>query len=307
MNPGAQPPKIYVGPQQNPQVLEAVKAAGGEVTDDVADADALVWFGGSPKQFLELDHDGIRWVQLPSAGIESWFAAEIFRPGKVYTCAAGSYADTVAEHALALMLAGLRHLHTLAGERTWTRVQSGTLLESTVGIVGCGGIGRALIRMLAPFGARVLAITRSGTPIPGAAQTFTPDRLDDVLIESDVVVIGAPATSDTRHLIGARELGLMRSHAWLINIARGSLIDTDALVEALRSGSIGGAGLDVTDPEPLPDGHPLWDAPNALITPHSANPSQLLIPGLAARVRENVARYAAGEELVGLVDVARGY
>lgn len=139
--------------------------------------------------------------------------------------------------------------------------------------------------MLTPFGARVLAITRSGTPIPGAAQTFTPDRLDDVLIESDVVVIGAPATADTRHLIGARELGLMRSHAWLINIARGSLIDSDALVEALRSGSIGGAGLDVTDPEPLPDGHPLWDAPNALITPHSANPSQLLIPGLAARVR----------------------
>ncbi len=99
----------------------------------------------------------------------------------------------------------------------------------------------------------------------------------------------------------------MPSHAWIVNIARGPLIDTDALVAALAAGRIGGAGLDVTDPEPLPDGHPLWTEPRALITPHSANPARLLIPQLARRVGENVRRYAAGEELVGLIDVARGY
>ncbi|MFD2079046.1 Phosphoglycerate dehydrogenase [Actinopolymorpha cephalotaxi] len=307
MTSGARTPKIHVGPQQLPELLEAVKTAGGEVVDDPAQAEALVWWGGSPDQFKDVDHDGIKWVQLPSAGIESWFRAGIFTSGKVYTCAVGSYADGVAEHTLALMLGGLRQLHTLAGERTWTGVRSGTLLDSTVGIVGCGGIGRALIRMLEPLRVRVLAITRSGTPVPGAAHTYTPDRLDDVLSASDVVVIGAPSTAETKHLIGARELELMQPHAWLVNIARGSLIDTDALVEALRAGSIAGAGLDVTDPEPLPDGHPLWDEPRALITPHSANPPSLLIPGLTKRVNENVRRYVAGEKLVGLVEVERGY
>ena len=121
------------------------------------------------------------------------------------------------------------------------------------------------------------------------------------------MVVGAPNTPDTKALIGARELELMPSHAWIVNIARGPLIDTDALVAALAAGAIGGAGLDVTDPEPLPDGHPLWTEPRALITPHSANPASLLIPHLAERVGENVRRYAAGEELIGLIDVPRGY
>src|SRR5690606_18442829 len=118
---------------------------------------------------------------------------------------------------------------------------------------------------------------RSGRPVPGADLVVTPDRLGEVLRESDFVVIAAPATSATRHLIGRRELGLMRDSAWLVNIARGSLIDTDALVDALRTGEIAGAALDVTDPEPLPDGHPLWTEPRALITPHSANPWPLLL------------------------------
>jgi len=288
-------------------LTEAVTTAGATVTDNPGDATAIVWFGGSPQDFAGVDHEGIRWVQLQSAGVEGWFASGVLVEGKVFTSAAGSYAETVAEQALALLLAGARKLPELARARTWTRVSSGSLFDSTVGIVGAGGIGRAIIPLLTPFRARILAITRSGTPVPGAAQTVTPDRLDDVLRESAFVVIGAPATPDTRHLIGRHELALMRPDAWLVNIARGSLIDTDALVDALRAGDIGGAGLDVTDPEPLPDGHPLWTEPRALITPHSANPDYLLVPQLARRVHDNVRHYLADEPLEGIIDLTRGY
>jgi phosphoglycerate dehydrogenase-like enzyme len=108
-------------------------------------------------------------------------------------------------------------------------------------------------------------------------------------------------------LIGARQLAAMQSHAWVVNVARGSLIDTDALVEALGAGSIGGAALDVTDPEPLPEGHPLWTEPRVLITPHAANPPDALIRRLAERVEENVARYVSGKDLAGVIDVEAGY
>jgi phosphoglycerate dehydrogenase-like enzyme len=307
MNSGQRLPKIYVGPRQIPELLDAVKNAGGELTDTAAAAEAIVWWGGSPAELDKLDHDGIRWVQLPSAGVESWFDAGVFRTGKVYTSAVGSYAEAVAEQTLALILAGLRQLHTLARAQTWTRPEVRTLFGATVGIIGCGGIGRELISLLTPFRTRILAVTRSGSPIPGAASTVTPAGMDDVLSASDVIVVGAPATPETAALIGARELRLMPPHAFLVNIARGSLVDTDALVDALAEATIGGAGLDVTDPEPLPDGHPLWTEPRALVTPHSSNPSHLQIPRLAERVTENVRRYAAAEPLVGVIEVDRGY
>jgi phosphoglycerate dehydrogenase-like enzyme len=299
--------RIYVGPKAIPELLDAVSSAGAEIADDPAEASAIVWFGGPPKDFAALDHDGIRWVQLPSAGVEGWFAAGPLPAGKQFTSAVGSYAESVAEHSLALMLAGARQLPELARRQTWTRVRSATLFDSTVGIVGAGGIGKALIELLVPFRANVLAVNRSGNAVPGARKTLTPDGLDEVLRESQFVVIGAPATPETRQLIGRRELSLMRPDSWLVNIARGSLVDTDALVEALRNGDIGGAALDVTDPEPLPDGHPLWTLDNALITPHSANPEHLLLPNLVRRVHGNVARFLAGQPLEGLIDPARGY
>ena len=120
-------------------------------------------------------------------------------------------------------------------------------------------------------------------------------------------MIAAPATDDTKHLVGERELAAMKPHSWVVNIARGSLIDTDALVAALAAEQIGGAALDVTDPEPLPDGHPLWDSPRALITPHVANPPATMDRDLAKRVQENVRRFAAGEELLAPVKAGRGY
>jgi phosphoglycerate dehydrogenase-like enzyme len=129
--------------------------------------------------------------------------------------------------------------------------------------------------------------------------------MHEVLPDAHHVVIAAPATPDTRHIIGAAELEAMRGDAWLVNVARGSLVDTDALVTALARGAIAGAALDVTDPEPLPDGHPLWDL--ALITPHIANPDATLRHYLARHVQENVARFANGEPLLSPIDPEAGY
>jgi D-3-phosphoglycerate dehydrogenase len=173
---------------------------------------------------------------------------------------------------------------------------------STVAIIGAGGIGRELIRLLEPHDVQILAVTRSGRD-----GTIPVERLGEVWAQADHFVIAAPATDGTRHLVGADELAQMRPHSWIVNIARGSLIDSDALVAALRDERIGGAALDVTEPEPLPDDHPLWDEPRALITPHVANPQHAMDRDLAKRVRENVERFAAGEELLAPVSRDRGY
>jgi phosphoglycerate dehydrogenase-like enzyme len=167
--------------------------------------------------------------------------------------------------------------------------------------------GGTLVELLAPFQVSVVALTRSGRAVPGADASVGPEALDELLAASDYVVAAAPETPATRGLLSADRIALMREGAWLINVGRGSLVDTEALVAALRGGRIGGAVLDVTDPEPLPDGHALWDLPNAIVTSHSACTMELGLPALAERVRENVARFARGDELLGLVDVAAGY
>ena len=308
-------PRIYVGPERDHfgaenanGLLGAVERGGGVVVDEPGEAEALVWLGSDNSKLPELLHPGIRWVQLPSAGVESWMEKGLIDAERIFTSAAGVFSGAVAEHALALMLAGARRLHECARATSWEEAGWGRLFGgSTVVILGAGGIGRALIRLLEPFGAWVLAVTRSGREVPGATESYSADRTGELWPEGDFFVVAAPATGATEKMIGARELGAMQDHAWVVNVARGSLIDTNALVEALAEERIGGAALDVTDPEPLPDGHPLWTEPRALITPHTANPPDALARALAGRLEENVARFGAGEELIGLIDVEAGY
>lgn len=211
------------------------------------------------------------------------------------------------KRALASSPARLLHLHLR--ERRWRAadVQPRRLAGTTALLVGTGGIGRALARMLAPIEVRVFACNRSGVPMEGAAATHPAASLAEVIGDADWVVLAAPLTPKTDRLMDAAMLALMKSDAWLVNVARGRLVDTGALVDALERGVIGGAALDVTDPEPLPDGHPLWSFGNSIITPHSANPFALALNEFAAMVRRNVARFAAGEPLEGLVDPALGY
>ncbi len=309
---------IAIGPEQpSTRLLEKAIVGAGAKVGELADADALIWTG-TPDAFPTALPAAVRWVQLPAAGIEDFFDAGVFaaHPDVLFTSAAGAFAHSVAEHALMLLLAGVRYLPEHLRATSWQQREFfphvGSLRGKTVTILGAGGIGRALIPMLAPLGAHVIAVNRSGRPVTGAGipaevETVPAEQLSRVWSHTDHVVVAAPATAETRHLIGADELARLRPSSWVINVARGSLIDTDALVDALSRGVIGGAGLDVTDPEPLPDGHPLWTLPNAIITPHDSNPPQLRLAAFADHVGANVARFVAGEPLLAIIEPERGY
>ncbi len=181
------------------------------------------------------------------------------------------------------------------------------LLGARVTIVGGGGIAVSLLRLLGPFGCEVTVVRRTPEPIAGAARVVAVDALDDALTGAALVVLALPLTAGTEGLIDARRLALLAEGACLVNVARGRHVVTDDLVAALRDGTLGSAGLDVTDPEPLPDGHPLWDLPNVIVTPHTANTEEMAEPLLAARITDNVRRWRAEAPLVGLVDPAAGY
>ena len=310
-------PRIAVAPAGVEMVAALVEGAGGRIVD-AGEAEGLIWTDPADPLGLKrlLETSPARWVQLPFAGIESFFEAGAIDPARTWTCAKGIYGPATAEHALALMLMAARRLHVHATARSWTSeagVGSGfgaaerRLASCTVLIVGTGGVGRALSDMLRPLGARILAANRSGRSFETAEKTVTSDRLRELLPEADFVVLAAAHTPQTHHLIDADALAAMKETAWLVNVARGGLVDTAALVAALEAGGIGGAALDVTDPEPLPDGHRLWELPQAVITPHVANTWDMAVPELAALVGRNVAHFAAGEELEGLVDPAAGY
>ncbi|GGI02374.1 NAD(P)-dependent oxidoreductase [Egicoccus halophilus] len=307
--PANVPPRVYLQPGAPPELVEAVTSEATLVAD-AADANVIVWANIDGDGFLDARHDDIALVQLPFAGIDRWVAEGSIDARWTYAAAAGVYAAPVAEHALALLLAACRRLHECARASDWGKrwERAGTSLDgSVVGIVGCGGIGERLLALLRPLGASVVAVTRSGRTVEGATRSLAASQLNELWPIVDHVVLLAPATDATRSLVGAAELEAMRSTAWLHNLARGSLVDTGALLAALDDGRIAGAALDVTDPEPLPEDHPLWSHARVLITPHVACPPPVLLPHYASRVRENLRRLRQGERPLGVIDLDRGY
>ena len=301
---------IAVAPGDAPWAADAIRRGGGQLVQLDEQPSGLVWTDPGAVEELKRvlrAHPGISWVQLPMAGIERVAEAGVLDHQRQWTSAKGAYAEPVAEHALALLLAGLRSLPERARARSWGQPAAQTLFDQPVTIVGGGGITLALLGLLAPFRARVTIVRRSAEPVPGAVRTVTTEHLHEALAGARAVVLTLALTPQTRELIGPKELELMDQQAWLVNVARGGLVDTEALVAALRSDQIGGAALDVTEPEPLPAGHPLWDLPSCLITPHTADTEQMTEPLLAARIAENVRRLSAGRELDGLVDPDLGY
>lgn len=302
--------RVAVGPSPADFAADAIRAGGGEVVGAEQPADALVWV--SPYHLEELravlaSQPDVRWVQLPFAGVERQMEAGIFDPARTWTCAKGTFAKPVAEHALMLALAGLRELPERIRATSWGKMGGRSLYGAPVTILGGGGIAEVLLSLLAPFDVRATVVRRLAEPLRGAARTVSLDDLDAVLPGSLIVFVALALTPVTRRVIDLRRMQAMGPHCWLVNVARGGHVHTDDLVAALASGELGGAALDVTDPEPLPDGHPLWSAPNCIITPHTADTPEMIIGPLADRIRENVARFAAGQPLVGLVDVEAGY
>jgi phosphoglycerate dehydrogenase-like enzyme len=303
-------PRIAIGPSSSSFGEAAVRAGGGVPVTLGEPADGLVWLASQDLHGLAgvLANDAdLRWVQLPFAGIENAVEAGIIDHDRAWTCAKGSYAEPVAEHALMLALAGLRGLPDRIRAHSWGRPAGISLYGAAVTILGGGGITEELVRLLTPFNVSVTVVRRQDRPIPGVARTLTTGHLDEALSGALVVFLALALTPETEGMIGGAQLESMDERAWLVNVARGRHVRTDDLVGALRSGSIGGAGLDVTDPEPLPDGHALWSCPNCIITPHTADTWEMVVPKLAARITANVAHFAAGEPLEGPVDPAAGY
>ena len=253
-------------------------------------------------------HDGVTWVQLDHAGVEGWVAAGAIDEQRTFTNASAAFAVQVAEHAVALLLANARRLADTARADRWRpELQGRQLAGTTVGLLGGGAIGSGVIARLAGFDVRILALTRSGRDVAGAERSLGPADLDALLRDSDHVIACVPSTDATRGLLGRRELDLIGPEGSLVNVGRGALVDTDALVDALRARTLGAAAVDVTEPEPLPDGHPLLTLEHCLVTPHVANPPEALLPTYVLLVRENVARFARGEPLRSVVDARVGY
>lgn len=304
----SRPRRVAVAPDSSPGwVRDAVVAGGAEIVG-ASEATGLVWTAARDADGLArllADNDQLDWVQVPFAGIENF--VPVLDDRRVWTCGKGVYAEPVAEHALALTLAGLRHVAGYARETSWSAPIGRNLLGAHVTILGGGGITESLLRLLAPFGCRVTVVRRTVEHLEGAAEVTGQENLVDALVGADAVILALSLTPETEGIIARSELEVMEPHAWLVNVARGRHVVTDDLVWALREGVIGGAALDVTDPEPLPAGHPLWSLPNCIITPHIGNTPEMAVPLLSERITTNVRRYLAGEELIGLVDVRRGY
>lgn len=279
----------------------------GSMHRELANADALwlwpAYYDAALVEALERHAQRLSWLQLMTMGydaVEHYGAPR----GVTITNAGNSYAPTVAEHAVTMMLAALRQLPAAirnAADERWdpsVAARIGTLCDATVAVIGFGNIGREVADRVHGFGARVVAVTRSGRADPRADETVPVADLHAVLGRSDAVVLAVPLTASTRHLIDAAALAAMRPHAILVNIARGGVVDQAALTAALAAGRIGAAALDVTEPEPLPAGDPLWHRPNAIITPHVAGYGGS-VPGrrVIDLIERNIGHFRAGRPL----------
>lgn len=296
--------------------IEEAVSRGGGANVPLADAEGLVWLVPGEPELLGATleaHPRIGWVQFPWAGVEKFTSSGVLDRPVVFSCAKGAFAGQVAEHALMLMLACLRDLSRQARTPGWCRREPRSLHGRRVTILGGGGIATELVRLLRPFECRIRVIRRHPEKVEGTDGTSgTPETLPSsalpaVLPETDLLVLALALTPETRHVVGAAQLALLPPHAAVVNVARGAHIDTAALVEALRAGTISAAGLDVTDPEPLPDGHPLWADPRVLITSHSADSAEYVARMLCERVERNVGNLRAGRPLEGVIDPATGY
>jgi phosphoglycerate dehydrogenase-like enzyme len=261
----------------------------------------------------------LRWIQSPAVGVGSLMFPELVASPVIVTGARGIRARSIAEHVMGVTIALARRLpHALRAQAAhrWAQDElegaaSGVRLLSglSMGIIGFGSIGTEIARLAVPFGIRILAIRRRahGTPVDGADEVLPPDRLLDVLARSDVIVLSVPHTPDTRQIIGRRELEHIKPGALLINIARGKLVDDEAVVEALGDGRLGGAALDVFTREPLDESSPYWDLPNVIVTPHTAGALQDYWTPLVALFSDNLRRFERGEPLRNVIDKEAGY
>jgi phosphoglycerate dehydrogenase-like enzyme len=279
-----------------------------EIASTLARADVAFLSSDLDDRFADAPY--LRWIHCDHAGLNKSARPWVFERGLLVTSSSGRSAPALAEHAfLFMLLFAYRYPSFLEAQRQhrWGfdgQDQLRGLIGKTIGIVGLGNTGREIATRAQAMGMRVLGYRRSAEAVPGVDRLYASehgDTLDDLLRESDFVVLATSLSDATYHLIGARELGLMKSTAVLVNMARGAVIDETALIDAMRAGRIAGAGLDTFAQEPLPPDSPLWDLPNVLITPHTTPQ----VPDRTGRsfemIAENIRRYRAGERMLNLL------
>lgn len=300
--------KVSIEPKSFAEYEQAVTAAGAELAPFDSDVAALIWTDyARPEALAELlsNNPQLEWVQLPFAGVDA-FASVLSHPVR-FTSAKGSYREPVAEHALALSLALARKLPERVMAKSWGKKFAVSLYDSHIVIVGGGGITEELLSLLAPFHTRVSVVRKHARPLEGASEVVGFDRLDEFVAQADFVILAAALTDETLYLFNDARFALMKPTAYLVNIARGKMVDSVALQAALENAQIAGAAIDVTDPEPLPDGHPLWNTPNLIITPHTADTNAQVIRLFCKRIDANVNAWMGRGSWVGEVDPELGY
>ena len=280
-----------------------------EALREIVDTDIV--FGGFNRSLFE-NAEQLKWVQVLSAGVDGLLFPEFVKSDVVLTSAKGFVGPHLADQAWALLLGLLRGIGRSVRERTWDnrmsiRHATWELSERTLGIVGLGGTGIDVARRAQGFDMRVIAVDPEAVEAPSFVhEVWQMDRFHDLLSASDVVVICAPLTPETHGMFDDIAFARMQSHALLINVTRGKIVDGPAL-RAVTSGSIGGAGLDVTPEEPLPMDSPLWDLPNVIITPHVAGGSPIRLDRSVGLFCDNLERLLVGKPLLSVIDKEKGY
>jgi D-3-phosphoglycerate dehydrogenase len=292
---------------------EVVDAGQERIAQEILEAD--IYCGHArfhPVPWDEIVRRGrLKWIQSSAAGMDHCLVPSVVASEIVVSSASGVLADQVAEHTLALLTGVLRSLPVFLRaqqKKEFVRRPTRDLHRATIGIVGFGGNGRRLAEVLRVFKGRILATDMFPSDKPDYVEALWPaDRLADLLAESEIVILAAPLTESTRGMIDAAALARMKPGSILINVARGPLVVESALVEALRSGHLAGAGLDVTEHEPLPPASPLWESPQVIITPHVGGQSATRLDDMTSFFCENLRRWLSGEPLANLVDKRLGF
>jgi phosphoglycerate dehydrogenase-like enzyme len=311
----ADPPIVlsHLGPEAADQIVAAlpgarvVSVAGRGSLADRMKGDVLLTLPWGTRNLGDVVTRGVRWVHSLSTGVDR-FPIDLLPDGVTLTCSRGASAVPIAEFVLAAMLAFEKQLPDVwvrEPPAQWAMADLGGLEGRTLGLIGAGGIATEVARRALPFGMRVCFVRRTDAPPPLASMERR--TLPEVLAAADHLVVAAPATAATRHLVGADALAGVKRGVHLINVSRGSLIDQAALLEALDSGRVAAATLDVADPEPLPAGHPLYAHPCVRLSPHVSWAAPGALDRLVASFIDNLRRYAAGEPLTGVVDRVEGY
>lgn len=291
--------------------LRFVDARDGAVRDEHL-PDATIMLGMPPIDRLG-DAENLKWIQLLTAGVPRKLREPARKLGLTVTNLAGLFGPSIAEHVLCLMMTLSRHVHTAIRnqlDERWEKELAKVVRDirgRTVGIIGLGDIGQCVGRLTQTHGMRVVGTRRRPQPTPFVDQVYPTQSLDKMLAEIDFLVVAAPLTPETEALIGAEEFARMKPGVFVVNVGRGPILQEAALIDALRSGQVAGAALDVFEKEPLPPGHPFWSMSQVIVSPHYSgdNIYETMLP--TDRFSRNLKLWLQGEPMENVVDLEQGY